>query len=69
VTYALEVEGKIKFGVDQREIEYGWNIVLKIADGVQADLFCGSFAGLSQLEVGEGSVAEMLKVTRGFERL
>jgi tetratricopeptide (TPR) repeat protein len=34
---ALEVGGEIKVWLDEREIEYGQNIVLKIADGLDAD--------------------------------
>jgi tetratricopeptide (TPR) repeat protein len=34
---ALEAGGEIKVWLDEREIEYGQNIVLKIADGLDAD--------------------------------
>jgi hypothetical protein len=34
---ALEAGGEIKVWLDEREIEYGQNIVLKIADGQVAD--------------------------------
>jgi TIR domain len=34
---ALEAGGEIKVWLDEREIDYGENIVLKIADGLDAD--------------------------------
>jgi hypothetical protein len=34
---ALEAGGEIKIWLDEREIDYGENIVLKIADGLDAD--------------------------------
>jgi hypothetical protein len=34
---ALEAGGEIKVWLDEREIDYGQNIALKIADGLDAD--------------------------------
>jgi hypothetical protein len=34
---ALEAGGEIRVWLDEREIDYGQNIVLKIADGLDAD--------------------------------
>lgn len=34
---AMEAGGEIKVWLDEREIDYGQNIVLKIADGLNAD--------------------------------
>jgi hypothetical protein len=37
---SLEAGGEIKVWLDEGEIDYGQNIVVKIADGLDADLFC-----------------------------
>jgi TIR domain len=34
---ALEAEGEMEVWLDEREIDYGENILLKIADGLDAD--------------------------------
>jgi hypothetical protein len=43
---ALEAGGEIKVWLDEREIDYGQNIVRRIQEGLDA--------GLDRLEVGEG---------------